>query len=68
LISIIVDASLHIDLDKYDLFALTAAQETRKNLKAYLEQDLAHRQKIVNSGGLAVERLYEVGFSFTLPT
>jgi hypothetical protein len=60
-----VDASLHIGLDKYDLFAITASLETCKNLKDYLNEDFANRQAIANSGGRNFDRQYRVRFNLT---
>jgi hypothetical protein len=56
-----VDALLHIDFDKYDLFAVTADLETCETLKKFLIDDFNNRQEDVDEGAPLSLRLYKVG-------
>ena len=51
LIIFLVDASLRVNMDKYDLFAVTASLETCKCFKKYLAREFDYRQGCLPSGG-----------------
>lgn len=45
-----MDASLHVDFDKYELFAITASLESCKALKDHLNKEFKYRQDIARGG------------------